>query len=107
MSDGTSTRVLALVGLIGVLVVAVVAIPFAGGESLIRGMGNGGNKIYLDPVTDEVAAVIALSEATPRVTDEVLLATYGAIEDRAEAGDLTAALVVFRVAEIQRSATDD
>ena len=107
MPDGTSTRTLALVGLIGILVVAVVAIPFAGGESLIRGMGNGGNKIYLDPVTDEVASAIALSEATPLVTDDVLLATYGAIKDRAEAGDLTAALVVFRVAEIQRSAKDD
>ena len=106
MPDGTS-RTLALVGLVGILVVAVVAIPFAGGESLIRGMGNGGNKIYLDPVTDEVARVIALSEATPRVTDEELLSTYGAIRKRAEAGDLTAALVVFRVAEIQRSTNDD
>ncbi len=106
MPDGTN-RTLALVGLIGILVVAVVAIPFAGGESLIRGMGNGGNKIYLDPVTDEVARAIALSEATPRVTDGELLTTYRAIRERAEAGDLTAALVVFRVAEIQRSTNDD
>ena len=106
MLDGTS-RTLALVGLIGMLVVFVVAIPFAGGESLIRGMGNGGNKIYLDPVTDEVARAIALSEATPRVTDNELLTTYGAIRERAAAGDLTAALVVFRVAEIQRSTKDD
>jgi len=93
---------LAVVGVIGLFVLAIVVIPFVGGGSLIRGMGNSANRIYTNELPDEVAEAIAAAPAVPRVTDDELRATYLAIRDRATAGDLDAALVVFRIARIQR-----
>jgi predicted PurR-regulated permease PerM len=101
---GRGPNALAVVGVVGLFVVAIVAIPFLGGGSLIRGMGNSANRIYTNELTDEVAEAIAKAPAVPRVTDEELGATYLAIRDRATAGDLDAALVLFRIAQIQRAA---
>jgi hypothetical protein len=107
MPERVSARSLTLVSLFGILVVAIVAIPFVGGESLIRGMGNSANRIYVDPVTDDVAEAIAESLAVPRVTDAELQAAFAAIRERARAGDLRSSLVLFRVADMQRAAEHD
>jgi hypothetical protein len=69
----------------------------------IQGAGNSGNRIYLDPVRDELAAAIAAHAQTAAITDEELAATVEAIRRRAGKGNLQAALVLFRIAEMQRS----
>ena len=106
MSEKANRITLALVGVIGILVLAIVCVPFVGGESMIRGMGNGGNTIYTNGLADEVAELIVRSSAVPLITDDELRSTYLAIRDRAGGGDVNAAMVVFRVAEIQRAARD-
>jgi hypothetical protein len=89
-------------GLIGLLGLAVIRSVFDGGDSVIRGMGNSANRIYVDPVRDELAAAIAAHEGAPAITAEELAETFAAIRQRAREGDLEAALVLFRVAEMQR-----
>jgi len=104
---GEATRnTVAIIGVVGILVVAIVCIPFVGGDSLIRGMGNGANHIYSNRIADEEAEAIATSSVVPEITDAELRATYLAIKDRAGSGDLEAAMVVFRVAQIQRGDED-
>ena len=107
MADGRSVKGLAWGGLIGLFGLAVIRSVFGGGDSVISGLGNSGNRIYVDPVSDELAAAIAAHASTPAITDEVLVETFEAILARARAGDLEAGLVVFRVAEMQRAASGD
>jgi hypothetical protein len=102
MPEGTTKSTLAIIGIVGILVLGVVCITFAGGGSLIQGMGNSSNRIYANRIADEVAEAIAESSVVPEVSDDELRATYVAIRDRARSGDLEAAMVVFRVAQIQR-----
>lgn len=102
MPEGASRNTLALVGVIGIVVLGIVCLPFVGGGSLIRGMGNGANRIYLGGIGDEVADAMGTSSAVSEVSDDDLRATYLAIRERALSGEIEAALVLFRVAEIQR-----
>jgi len=76
------------------------------GGVVIRGSGNSGNNFYLDPLRDKLAATIAAHPQTPAITDEQLVETFEAIRHRAREGDLPAALVLFRIAEKQRSAQE-
>ena len=103
MPERTTKNTLAIIGIVGILVLGVVCIPFAGGDSLIQGMGNSANRIYGNGIADEVAEAIAESSVVAEITDDELRATYLAIRDRAGSGDLAAAMVVFRVAQIQRA----
>ena len=89
-----------LVGLFGL---AVLRSLFQKDHSLIKGIGNSSNRIYVDPVTDELAAVLAGHPTTATITDEELRKTFNAIRERAHQGDLKAALVLFRVAAMQRT----
>ena len=59
----------------GILVLGVVCITFAGGDSLIQGMGNSSNRIYANRIADEVAEAIAASSVVPEVSDDELRAT--------------------------------
>lgn len=76
------------------------------GSVVIRGPGNSGNNFYLDPLRDQLAATVATHPQTPTITDEELVEIFGAIQQRAREGDLSAALVLFRVAEKQRAEQD-
>ena len=55
----------------------------------------------------EFARSLAELETTAPVTDEVLQRTYDAILERARQGDVEAAGVVLRIAELQRRAAAD
>lgn len=71
----------------------------------IQGAGNSGNRIYLEGLTDELATLLAQREDCPQITDEELVMMMKAIRAHALAGDPQAALVIFRLAQIQRQAT--
>jgi hypothetical protein len=107
MAEGTSRNTLALIAVVGILVLGIVCIPFVGGGSLIRGMGNGANRIYLGGIGNEVAEAIAASSAVSEVADDDLRAAYLSIRQRALSGEIDAAMVLFRVAEIQRAERRD
>ena len=70
-------------------------------DTAIIGLGNGGNHITADPIA-KVANALAELEATPDVTDEMIVRVFSAILEKAEAGEPEAALIVLRVAEEQR-----
>jgi len=70
----------------------------------IGGFGNSANQIFAGGVGDELAAALAAEPTTPKVTDEMLVAIYAAILERAESGDPEAALVILKVADAQRRA---
>ena len=68
----------------------------------IQGAGNSGNRITLEGLADELATLLAKREDCPQVTDDELIVIMKALRERALAGDAQAALVIFRLAEIQR-----
>lgn len=71
----------------------------------IQGAGNSGNRITLEGLADELATLLAKREDCPQVTDDELIVIMKALRERALAGDAQAALVVFRLVEIQRQPT--
>lgn len=73
------------------------------GDEFVTGVGNGGNRFYATPVIDDLAEQLAGNAVVPPVTDEMLRTAFDAIAGRAAAGDPDAALILFRVAEEQRS----
>jgi hypothetical protein len=88
-------------GVAGIL--AAGAITACGiGDRQVSGLGNGGNRIYANPVLDQIVEVLAASTAIPKVSDETLLTSYTALQRRALEGDPEAVLIVFQVAERQR-----
>ena len=68
----------------------------------MTGVGNGGNKFFVDGVNDELAEQLANHEAIPQVTDEMLVTAFRSIAARASEGDPEASLILFRVADQQR-----
>ena len=81
-----------------------LALPACGGgENAIIGVGNSGNRMFIEPL-EEVAETLAELEVVDPVSDETIRRIYQAIADRALAGDSKAALVVLQVAERQRKA---
>jgi hypothetical protein len=85
------------------LALLVAAVAFGGcfGENVINGIGNGGNDIGTG-VLDRVAHELARQSAIPTVGDDDLRTAFDAIRDHARSGDPDAALVLLRVAAIQR-----
>ena len=81
----------------------LVAIAVFGcfGENVINGIGNGGNDIG-QGVLDRVAHELAGQSAIPAVGDDDLRTAFDAIREHARSGDPDAALVLLRVAAIQR-----
>ncbi len=86
---------------------ALLAASCGGGRTAIVGLGNGGNRIIEGGMLDEVADALAEYEGTPRVSDETLVQVFAAVLSRATRGDPEAALIVLRVAERQREASED
>jgi hypothetical protein len=81
---------------------AMFTVSMATSGSAVSGFGNGGNRVYADPVRDELAELLVSTRSAPDVTDEALREIHEAIRRRAAAGDLDAALVVLQVAALQR-----
>ena len=71
----------------------------------IQGAGNSGNRITLEGLADELATQLAKRKDCPQITDDELIVIMQALRERALAGDPQAALVMFRLAEIQRQPT--
>ncbi len=86
---------------------ALLVASCGGGRTAVVGFGNGGNRIIEGGMLDEVADALAEYEGTPRVSDETLVQVFAGVLSRATRGEPEAALIVFRVAERQREATDD
>ena len=102
MTQSTRSGPRALLVGVGLVFLAICALPFLGGEALIRGVGNSSNRIYTDRTTEELAQVLASHEAVPPISDAALAETFAAIERRARSGELEPALLLFRVAALQR-----
>jgi hypothetical protein len=77
-----------------------LALASCGADTLITGIGNGGNTIAPDEL-DRVARELAKMPATPKVGSDDLLAVFSAIRQRALEGDPQAAYVLLRVAAHQ------
>jgi len=86
------------------LLVAVAALGCgAGADTVISGFGNNDNVIGAN-VLERVAHELAGQSAIPAVSDDDLRAAFDAIREHARSGDPDAALVLLRVAAIQRGA---
>jgi hypothetical protein len=72
-----------------------------GGDTVISGIGNSGNRIGADSWA-EVAEQFAAHAAIPPVTDAEIERMFGAIRAKALEGDLDSAMVVLKLAEQQR-----
>jgi hypothetical protein len=72
------------------------------GDGFVAGIGNGGTRIYANPVLDEVVDALAADPELPTITDEMLLAGFDAIRRHAAEGDPQAVLILYQVAERQR-----
>jgi len=73
--------------------------------ALAAGCGNVTATTYTEESSAErLAKVLAERESTPRISDETLARVVAAITQRAEAGDVEAALVLFELAARQREA---
>lgn len=71
-----------------------------GGETIVNGDDN---MVVGDEAIDRVAAALAGFAATPEVTDAEIAAVYAKVREDALAGELDAALVLLKVAAIQRT----
>ncbi len=86
--------------ILGALVLAGCA---GGGESVVSGIANSGNYFGEEDELSMLARAIARDPGTPDISNEELTATFGALRAKAEEGDPSAALVVYRVAAYQRA----
>ena len=86
------------------LVVTLLALAgcTGGGDTVISGLGNSGNRIRTDAVVDDVARALAEQPGIPDVQDSDLLAAYESIRSRARDGELQATLVLLELAALQR-----
>jgi len=92
---------------LGVCALVAGAVACGMGDKFVTGIGNGGNRIFTDSVIEEVAEALASNPIVPRIDDEALVRGFAAIRTRAEEGDAEAVLILFRVAEYQRSGEAD
>jgi hypothetical protein len=92
----------AAAGVAAILTASAITACGGFGDRSISGLGNGGSRIYANPILDQIVDVLAGSPAVPKVSDETLLTSYTALERRAREGDPEAVLIVFQVAERQR-----
>jgi hypothetical protein len=98
-------RVLGWSAALGLLAGAGIGCGF--GDTLVTGLGNGGNNFYARELSDELADHLAQNEAIPTVTDEMLAEAFASIVARAQEGDAEASLILFRVAERQRAGDEE
>lgn len=84
--------------------VAMFTVAMATNGNGVSGFANTNNRIYTDPVRDELAELLVATKSAPEISDETLRAIHEAIGRRAAAGELDAALVVLKVAALQREA---
>ncbi len=77
----------------------------AAAAALAVGCGNVSSTTHVaTSPAQRLAEILAEREKTPRVSDEALSRVLAAITERAEAGDVDAALVLFELAARQRTA---
>ncbi len=89
----------------GLLLLLLSGCEFTGGaETLVRGSNN---FVARDGGPDGVAFALSKLDSTPEVTDAEIRQIYDSIQARALEGDLEAVRVVLRLAEIQRTPTED
>ena len=69
---------------------------------LILGVGNSGNQIGAQSGNDAAATLIASHPACPRISDAELTAIVDALRLRAGQGDVEAAQLIFRIANVQQ-----
>ncbi len=87
------------------VLVALAGCDFiGGGDTVVRGNDN---VVVTDEVVDRVAARLAKFATTPVVTDDELKALYASIRQSALGGDLKAALVMLKIASIQREPEEE
>ena len=72
----------------------------SGSETIVKGNDN---LLVQDQTIDRVAAALAEFKSTPEVTDADIAAVYEEVRRDALEGDLDAALVMLKVAAIQRA----
>ena len=77
-----------------------------GGDTVISGLGNSGNRIRTDAVVDDVVRALVQHSATPEVSDDDLMRSYQAIRSHALEGELQASLVLLQLAAQQREADE-
>lgn len=70
---------------------------------VVQGAGNSGNTINVDTVVDELAAQLAQQPAFDPIDAKELSKIGAAVRKKALEGDPTAALVMLRVAQLQRT----
>jgi hypothetical protein len=93
-------RCLTTAMLIGMSMISVSGCDFIGGaETLVRGNHN---VLTGDGNSDAVAKILSELVTTPEIGDTELLEILGIMRTRAAEGDMDAALVVLRLAAIQR-----
>ena len=84
--------------------VVLVGCDFIGGaDTIVKGNDN---VVVADGIVDRVAAELAGFDTTPTVTDEDLTAMFTTIRQSALEGDLSASLVMLKIASIQRQPED-
>jgi len=54
-------------------------VAMATSGSAVSGFGNGGNRVYADPIQDEVAELLVSTRAAPEVSDQALREIHEAI----------------------------
>lgn len=95
-----------------VLAMTVMAVAFCaifagfvyGSDARVIGIGNSANTFGADEPTPKLAQLIMSLDAAPEISDELLASVYGAVAEKAMAGDLEAATVLFELAKMQREA---
>ncbi len=91
---------------IGATVLAVALLACGGGETAFIGVGNSGNRVFVDDL-DELAEDLHDWPGVPQVADRDLVRSYQALVQRAREGDPRAARVVLGLAELQREAREE
>jgi hypothetical protein len=79
-------------------------VAMATNGSGVSGFANTNTRIYTDPTRDELAELLVSTKSAPEISDDALRTIHDAISRRAAAGELDAALVIVRVAALQREA---
>ena len=72
-----------------------------GGETVVSGIGNSGNRIRTDAVVDDIAEALSEHPAVPEVEVEDILQAFESIRAHAREGDLQATLVLLELAARQ------
>jgi len=78
-----------------------------GGDTVISGLGNSGNRIGDTPLSELLADELVDHPATPMVTDDEIVQIYQVIRKNAFGGDVESALIVAKLAMEQREAEEE